>query len=220
MAIALFRHRLLDIELVINRSLVYSILTVFIVALYIFLIRVLQNLFSQIFEIQDTVASALAAFGAALAFHPARRRIQEFVDRSFFRASYDYRRCIRDFSQHAHLISDRERLMDFFIEQVKSILPMVHLGIIIFIQKDHQQNSLIEREDGRNILDLTPQLVGKSQVMASRQAVFTEEDLDFSIEDVLIENNIDLAIPISFSVRWLWGYATFAKKNSGEMFTR
>jgi len=220
MAIAVFRHRLLDIELVLNRSLVYSILTVFIVALYIFLIRVLQNLFSQVFEIQDTVVSALAAGGAALAFHPARRRIQEFVDRSFFRSNYDYQRCIQKFSQHVHLFSSRPRLMEYFNEQIKSILPMDHLGIVVFSQKADQNFPLTLIEDGQRPLELAPHIGNRQQVLARHQAVFTEEDIDFSLDQILTDRGLDLVIPMSFSVIWLWGYVTFAKKKSGEKFTR
>lgn len=220
MAIALIRYRLFDIELVIKRSVVYSLLTVFIVAVYLFWIQVLQNIFSQIFEIRDTVVSALAAFGAALAFHPARREIQKFVDRAFFRSSYDYRRAIQSFYLQVHRISDRDQLTDIFGEQVQAVLPMELIGIAVYTTKGEHDTPLILKGGGGNLGRVPFPMQERPMVLARRASVFTEEDIDFSREELLTEKGLDLVVPLSFSVTHLIGYVAFARKKSGEKFTR
>ena len=77
----------MDIELIINRSLVYSFLTIFTVSVYLFSVRIFHGLVSRIMIIQEAGVAAIAALAAAAVFNPARRKIQHFVDKSFFRVA-------------------------------------------------------------------------------------------------------------------------------------
>lgn len=100
-AFSIIRFKLMNIELVINRSLVYSILTIFTVSIYLFSVSILQSFFSRLFFVQETLIFVIGALGAAVVFHPARKKIQDFVDKTFFRQSYDYRRSILSFNERA-----------------------------------------------------------------------------------------------------------------------
>ncbi|NIO48294.1 MAG: hypothetical protein GTN73_02475, partial [Candidatus Aminicenantes bacterium] len=90
-AFSIVKFKLMNIELVINRSIVYSMLTVFTVSIYLFSVYLLGNIFSKFFSARKTAVSLIGALVAAAAFNPARKKIQAFVDRAFFRMSYDYR---------------------------------------------------------------------------------------------------------------------------------
>jgi len=74
-AISIIKFKLMNIELVINRSLVYSLLTIFTVSVYLFSVQILQRLFSKFFLIHETAVSVAGAFLAAVVFHPARKKI-------------------------------------------------------------------------------------------------------------------------------------------------
>lgn len=86
--IAILRHRLLDIDLVIKRTISYAVLTVVLLTVEFGGILVLQTLLSNVTR-EQTYAVAATTLGVAALFQPARRRIRGWVDRQFDRARYD-----------------------------------------------------------------------------------------------------------------------------------
>lgn len=95
--VAIFRYRLYDVDLVINRTLVYGTLTVFLAAAYAGLVIVLQGLMESIGS-GSNLAVAASTLAVAALVSPARRRIQSFIDRRFYRRKYDAERTLATFS--------------------------------------------------------------------------------------------------------------------------
>ncbi len=95
--IAILKYDLYQIETIVNRALVYSVLTLTLGAVYLGLVLVLQVLLSPI-TTQSDVAVAASTLTAAALFRPARLRIQAAVDRRFYRKRYDATRTLDDFA--------------------------------------------------------------------------------------------------------------------------
>src|ERR671920_2083517 len=105
-------YRLYEIDTLINRTLVYGSLTVTLVALYFGVIVMLQRVFVIVTGEQSTLAVVASTLIIAALFNSLRRRIQSFIDRSFYRRKYDTRQTLEAFSAQLRNGTNLETLSD------------------------------------------------------------------------------------------------------------
>ena len=129
MGIAIFRYRLYQIDLIINRTLVYGSLTASLVALYLGVIIVLQRLFVVFTGEKSTLAVVASTLLIAALFNPLRRRIQRVVDRRFYRSKYDARKTLEAFSTQLRNETDLEALSDNLVGVVAETMQPAHVSL-------------------------------------------------------------------------------------------
>ncbi|HEX2742579.1 MAG TPA: hypothetical protein VHM69_19220 [Rubrobacter sp.] len=109
---AVLKYRLYDIDLVINRTLVYGSLTATLLALYLAGVSSAQTILRLLTgqEHQPQLAIVASTLVIAALFNPLRRRIQSFIDRRFYRSNYDARKTLEEFSTRLRKETDLEAL--------------------------------------------------------------------------------------------------------------
>ena len=132
--IAILRYRLYDIDLLINRTLVYGSLSATLIALYFGGIVVLQRIFVLLTGQQSTLAVVASTLLIAALFSSLRGYIQSFIDRRFYRRKYDARKTLEAFSATLQDETDLEALNNELIGVVRETMQPAHVSL--WLQSD------------------------------------------------------------------------------------
>src|SRR5215203_6208441 len=127
--IVILRYRLYDIDIIINRTLVYGSLTVTLVALYFGGIVLLQSVFVVFTGERSTLAVVASTLLIAALFNPMRRRIQSFIDRRFYRSKYDAAKTLEAFSTKLRNDTDLDALSDDLQSVVRETMQPAHVSL-------------------------------------------------------------------------------------------
>ena len=127
--IAILRYRLYEIDIIINRALVYVSLTATLVALYFGGIVVLQRLFVALTGEKSTLAVVASTLLIAALFNPLRRRIQGFIDHRFYRRKYNAAKTLQVFSAKLRNETDLDTLRDDLVGVVRDTMQPAHVSV-------------------------------------------------------------------------------------------
>ena len=127
--IAILKYRLYDIDVVINRTLVYGLLTLLLALMYFGGIVLLQRVFVLLCGQQSTLAVVASTLLIAALFNPLRGRIQAFIDRAFYRRKYDARKTLETFSARLRDETDLEALNSEVVGVVRETIQPAHVSV-------------------------------------------------------------------------------------------
>jgi hypothetical protein len=129
LAVAITRYRLFDIDLIIRRTLVYAVVTALLALIFYGSVLLLQRLFTGITGQTSPIALVASTLAIAALFSPLRRRVQDFVDRRFYRRKYDAQRVLAEFATVARDETDVDRLTARLASAVEVSLSPATVGV-------------------------------------------------------------------------------------------
>jgi hypothetical protein len=129
--VAVLRSHLFDIDVLINRTLVYGLLTALLLAVYFGGVTATQAIFQTLTgqEQQPQLAVVVSTLIIAALFNPLRRRIQGFIDRRFYRRKYDARKTLEAFSAKLRDETDLYALNSELVSAVRETMQPAHVSL-------------------------------------------------------------------------------------------
>jgi len=137
-AYAVFRHGLMDIEIIIKKSFVYTLLTGFVIGFYFIIVQIVGRIIQNVSGLTGTFVLIISTLFVAFIFAPVRNKLQYIVDRAFFRKEYDYRQTLRNFATTLNTIIEPYVLMSNVLSNICETM-FIDRGCF-FIKDDKSSN--------------------------------------------------------------------------------
>jgi hypothetical protein len=130
LAIAILHYRLFDIDIIIRRTLIYSVLTASLAFVYFGSVVSLQQLLRALTgQQQSEIVTVTSTLGIAALFVPLRRGVQDIIDRRFYRRKYDAAKVLAAFSATARDEVGLKTLTDSFLAVVEETMQPAHVSL-------------------------------------------------------------------------------------------
>ena len=145
--IALLRYQLWNIDIIINRALVYGALTLILTGVYVGLVIGLQALLRGLISQDNGVAIVISTLAIAALFQPLRQRLQQLIDRRFYRSKYDAAKIVAAFSATLHQEVDLDQVREQLLAVVQETMQPAHISLWL---RRPTKTETLPREDGQS----------------------------------------------------------------------
>ncbi|MEX0601694.1 MAG: HAMP domain-containing sensor histidine kinase, partial [Bacteroidota bacterium] len=220
-AVSFLKHRLLDIEILINRSIVYAVLTVFAGIAFLLTVFLMISAFAARGSLGEYLLVAGGTLLIALLFNPLRKWLQRTVDESLFPARVNYRSIVRSMEELLRGGLSAEDVYRRFLDGMCAHLP-VDSGVCYEVsgQGLARTTSVGGRFPSRIPLEKsTLQVLSRTPVTARPNSVVQGRgNSDPSLDELLTRTGCSLIVPIRSTEQGLHGLIALSPQRPGERF--
>jgi two-component system NtrC family sensor kinase len=228
-AVGLFKHDLLDMGILIKKSLIYSLLTAFLTCLYALLIIMANAVFKDV-RFSDSIYFPVFFFILiAFVFGPLKSIVQDFVDRIFYKGKYDYQKTIKHVSRMIVSVLEYDAIAKLLTDTVVDTMLVEYCSVFLSdSSKQHfvnfsayaKQVNLAQPVKWRKESALVEIMRTHHQPIIKRKIAKLVPAADK--KDVLSDLEIlkaEIALPLLFKEQ-LYGFIVLGEKRSGDLFTQ
>ena len=226
-AVGLFKHDLLDMGILIRKSLIYSILTAFLTCLYALLIIVADTVFKG-FHLSNSMYFPIFFFILiALVFGPLKSNVQNFVDRIFFKGKYDYQKTIKHVSQMVVSVLDFDAIAKLLMDTAADTMLVDHCALFLsgppgkkfvnFAVRGKQMNSDQPFTWSENSPLVRWMHTHRQPVVKNSLKKQTIKNMSPDVLSDMEALNAEIALPLIFE-ETLNGFIVLGEKRSGDLF--
>lgn len=203
-AFSILKYQAMDIDVVINRSLVYSLLTGFILGIYLLMVGLLGEIVHRLTGYEGSLFPILATLAAALLFTPAKNRIRVLVDKTFYRVRYDYRKEIQNFNSEVNNAYTQDELLGLLLGRIDLLLAVKR--VLILLKEDESKTYALAKSIGFSAAQIeeierekdsfSPDLLKTKQIRGSKGSTTFEEFPVLPEIEILKKFEIRLSFPL------------------------
>jgi signal transduction histidine kinase len=217
-AISVVRHRLFDIEQVIQRTAAYVVILIVLLGLYVGSVTLVASFVGQM------VAGVGGAILVGLLFEPVRIRVQREVDKRFFRIRYSFREAQARFMDEVKTCMDERSVATLTVDQIATFIPVERLGFCLYLPPENRL--LLLAQFGFALPDRATIPLASGSPLASQQRPIA---LDDAVEPGVVHESADkaafarwgisLLVPLLSGASAVQGLLVLGRKKSGARFT-
>ena len=224
---AIFRHRLMDVDVVIRRSLIYGAVTASLAALYLLSVYGIGALVNYLYgQEENQILSVVSLVVIAFVFDPVKQRFQKGIDRLFFRERYDYQRALLEFTQELPRLMEMENILHSIINRLSTTMHIDRLSVFICGEQEGCRTAaknVSEADytfsDGDQTLMALLQKTRKPVDLHLLGDEYDQTDLKEDEKHKLLQAGIVLSIPMFLQDR-LIGFINVGPKMSGKVYSQ
>lgn len=222
---SIFRYRLMDIDVVIRKSLLYSLVTAVIAALYVVIVYGVGNFIAYVFGTEENSAVNLVALAViAFTFDPLKQRIQQGIDLFFYRERQNYQKALLDFSRELPRQMNLEQILHSMVNRISNTMHIEKAAVILCdeqfgcVSMNIDQECCLFTEENKGLLSVLRQ----TQRPQSFALIAEEPDsvaLNTHDKEKLLKAGVVLSVPM-FLKDQLIGMINVGPKMSGKVYSQ
>ncbi len=224
---SIFRYRLMDIDFIIKRSLLYAMITGVLAALYLLLVYIIGNTMAAILGTeQNEIVSLIAFLAIAFAFDPLKRKAQNWIDRVFYQERYNYQKALSGFSQELPRLMNLDQILTSMLHRISSTMHVEKVAVVLCDEKEGCSCATLHVDSAACAFgtqaDGLLALLRATQVPQSFALMATEPDvypLNAEDKQKLLKSGVVLAVPMFLQGR-LIGSINVGPKMSGKVYSK
>ncbi|MBK8945997.1 MAG: hypothetical protein IPM32_12105 [Ignavibacteriae bacterium] len=219
-AIAIIKYQVMDIEIIIRRTLVYPIAISILVIAYFGFFSILVNTFNLP---NPKISSIIAAIFIALIFHPLKEFVKKFVNKKIFKVEYDYRKAINNFLDEIKEINELQKLEERVVNFINKIIPVDKIGIFNYEENKYLKLAIHYnyREISENKIEINSSIFSNNlfRPIFSKHSTIAENNFYAEFFNKFGKFSFEIIFPIKSSLNEFIGILVLGEKKSKLKFS-